>query len=57
MSSIKIFKAEANYKHETMTRTIASNLVAGDIPDSKHCAKFAASRHLFTNMQLEKPNL
>jgi hypothetical protein len=31
-------------------RTIASNLVAGDILESKHFARFAANRHLFANV-------
>jgi hypothetical protein len=58
MSSGKVLqKAEANYKHKMITRTIASNLVTGNIPDSKHCSKFAANSHVFTNMQLKKPNL
>jgi hypothetical protein len=58
MSSTKVLQtAEANYKQKTTIRIIASNLLAGDIPDSKHCSDFATNRHLFTNMQLKKQNL
>ena len=45
MSSTKVLQtAEANYKQKTTIRIIASNLVAGDILDSKHCAEFTANR-------------
>ena len=58
MSSTKVLQtAEANNKQKTTIRIIASNLVVGDILDSKHCAEFTANCHLFTNMQLKKQNL
>jgi hypothetical protein len=51
MSSTKVLQtAEANYKQKITIRIIASNLVAGDILDSKHCAEFTAKCHLFTNV-------
>ena len=44
MSSTKVLQtAEANYKQKTTIGIIASNLVAGYILDSKHCAEFTAN--------------